>query len=217
MPPPYRTPSHRPTKKRRRAAYEDEDKRVQTHLPRRGQIQRCSNCGAAGHKRRGCPKPPKSAQVSKKTKSNSATKGKGATKSTKGGIKKSLSQPPPSSMEKGKAAAASSSSQPLPRSPPIAKQSLVGSTRRARPIPSRASQVQTSSQPIKTAATALQAPRPKTRSSSQPTKISTKETTKASTSGKKPVFCVRSVCSPHVSPKNLKMMAKLPPGSWGNI
>ncbi|MED6157854.1 hypothetical protein PIB30_027383 [Stylosanthes scabra] len=119
MPPPCQTPSHRLTKKRRRAAHEEEDKRVQTHLPRVGQIQRCSNCGAAGHKRRGCPKPLQSAQISNKSKATTSVKGKGTIKSTKGGSSKSLSQPPPhSSREKGKAATGSSSSHPIPRSPP---------------------------------------------------------------------------------------------------
>ncbi|XP_057760884.1 uncharacterized protein LOC130981304 [Arachis stenosperma] len=56
MPPPYRRPSHRPVKKRKRGPDEAPDS-SQTHLSRRGQIQRCSNCGESGHKRGGCKKP----------------------------------------------------------------------------------------------------------------------------------------------------------------
>ncbi|MED6212035.1 hypothetical protein PIB30_079336 [Stylosanthes scabra] len=56
MPPPFKTPSHRPTKKRRRGPPEEEGS-SKTRMSWVGQIQRCSNCGVAGHKRRGCPKP----------------------------------------------------------------------------------------------------------------------------------------------------------------
>ncbi|RYR13049.1 hypothetical protein Ahy_B04g070248 isoform B [Arachis hypogaea] len=58
IPPPYRRPSHRPVKKRKRGPA-DEDNRSQTHLSRRGQVQRCSNCGGVGHKKSGCTKPTK--------------------------------------------------------------------------------------------------------------------------------------------------------------
>ncbi|RYR14317.1 hypothetical protein Ahy_B04g070873 isoform B [Arachis hypogaea] len=58
MPPPYRKPSHRPVKMRKRGLGDD-DNRSQTHLSRRGQTQRCSNCGAQGHKKSGCTKPKK--------------------------------------------------------------------------------------------------------------------------------------------------------------
>ncbi|RYR14141.1 hypothetical protein Ahy_B04g070764 isoform B [Arachis hypogaea] len=58
IPPPYRRPSHRPVKKRKRRAA-DEDNRSQTHLSWRGQVQRCSNCGGEGHKKSGCSQPKK--------------------------------------------------------------------------------------------------------------------------------------------------------------
>ncbi|RYR54368.1 hypothetical protein Ahy_A06g029633 [Arachis hypogaea] len=58
MPPPYMRPSHRPVKKRKRGPG-DEDNRSQTHISRRGQTHRCSNCGALGHKKPGCIKPNK--------------------------------------------------------------------------------------------------------------------------------------------------------------
>ncbi|XP_072072121.1 uncharacterized protein [Arachis hypogaea] len=55
MPPPYRKPSHRLVKKRKRGPGDD-DNRSQIHLSRRGQTQKCSNCGALGHKKSGCTK-----------------------------------------------------------------------------------------------------------------------------------------------------------------
>ncbi|RYR28332.1 hypothetical protein Ahy_B01g052449 [Arachis hypogaea] len=58
MPPSYRRPSHRPVKKRKRGPG-DENNRSQTHISRKGQIHRCSNCGALGHKKSGCTKPKK--------------------------------------------------------------------------------------------------------------------------------------------------------------
>ncbi|RYR04302.1 hypothetical protein Ahy_B06g083980 [Arachis hypogaea] len=62
MPLPYRRPSHIPVKKRKRGP--GDENRSQTHLSRRGQIQRCSDCGAVGHKKGGCTKPKKSVQTS---------------------------------------------------------------------------------------------------------------------------------------------------------
>ncbi|RYR34619.1 hypothetical protein Ahy_A10g049585 [Arachis hypogaea] len=58
IPPLYRKPSHRPVKKRKRgAAYEDN--RSQTHMSRKGEVQRCSNYGGVGHKKSGCSQPKK--------------------------------------------------------------------------------------------------------------------------------------------------------------
>ncbi|RYR49159.1 hypothetical protein Ahy_A07g035479 [Arachis hypogaea] len=57
MLPSYRKPSHRLVNKRKRDPEEAED-RSQSHLSRRGKIQRCSNCGESGHKKGGCTKPP---------------------------------------------------------------------------------------------------------------------------------------------------------------
>ncbi|RYR74299.1 hypothetical protein Ahy_A02g008968 [Arachis hypogaea] len=59
MPPPYKRPSHRPMKKRKRGPG-DEENRSQNHLSQRGQIQRCSNCGDVGYKKMSCTKPKKS-------------------------------------------------------------------------------------------------------------------------------------------------------------
>ncbi|MED6121848.1 hypothetical protein PIB30_033963 [Stylosanthes scabra] len=109
MPPPFRKAAHRPTKKRRRGPGEEEGTR--SHLSRMGQIQRCSNCGAAGHKKRGCPKPPQSAQCSKKA--NTGTKNGGKGKAFNKETPKSLSQPlPETSAKKRKADFGTSSSQP---------------------------------------------------------------------------------------------------------
>ncbi|RYR65096.1 hypothetical protein Ahy_A03g011087 [Arachis hypogaea] len=73
MPPPYRRPSHRPVKKRKRGPEESED-RCQTHLSKRGHTQRCSRCGAAGHKRGRCNNPPLPAQPPKETAVKVATR-----------------------------------------------------------------------------------------------------------------------------------------------
>ncbi|XP_015948461.1 uncharacterized protein LOC107473412 [Arachis duranensis] len=74
MPPPYRKPSHRPVKKRKRGP--DESKATcHTHLSRRGQIQRCSKCGTSGHKRGRCNNPPLPAQPTKQTAAKIATRG----------------------------------------------------------------------------------------------------------------------------------------------
>ncbi|RYQ83643.1 hypothetical protein Ahy_B10g102399 [Arachis hypogaea] len=73
IPPPYRRPSHRPAKKRKRGAA-DEDNRSQTHLSRRGEVQRCSNCGGVGHKKSGCSQPKKRAQSSTKRAKKNAPK-----------------------------------------------------------------------------------------------------------------------------------------------
>ncbi|KAL4294633.1 hypothetical protein AHAS_Ahas18G0247600 [Arachis hypogaea] len=91
MPPPYRRPSHRPVKKRKRGPG-DEDNRSQTHLSRRGQTQKCSNYGALGHKKSGCTKPKKKVQY--------ATQQAG--KGPKRGIKVASSQPLGQTVQRGK-------------------------------------------------------------------------------------------------------------------
>ncbi|RYR00271.1 hypothetical protein Ahy_B07g088377 [Arachis hypogaea] len=101
MPPPYRRLSHRPVKKRKRGLG-DEDNRSQTHLSRRGQIQRCSNCGGVGHKKSGCTKP-------KKVQPATQQAGKGL----KRGMKVSSSQPPGQIVQRGKLSR-TSCSQPNP-------------------------------------------------------------------------------------------------------
>ncbi|RYR79111.1 hypothetical protein Ahy_A01g003975 [Arachis hypogaea] len=73
IPPPYRKLSHRPVKKRKRRAA-DEDNRSQTHLSRKGEVQRCSNCGGVGHKKSGCSQPKKRTQSSTKRAKKNAPK-----------------------------------------------------------------------------------------------------------------------------------------------
>ncbi|RYQ92304.1 hypothetical protein Ahy_B09g098497 [Arachis hypogaea] len=102
MPPPYRRPSHRLVKKRKRGP-EDEDNRSQTHLFRRGQTQRCSNYGALGHKKSSCTKPNKKVQPA----SQQASKG------PKRGTKVASSQPPGQTVQRGKLSK-KSCSQPSP-------------------------------------------------------------------------------------------------------
>ncbi|MED6110099.1 hypothetical protein PIB30_039818 [Stylosanthes scabra] len=189
MPPPFRTPSHRPTKKRKRGPPEEEGN-SQSRLSRVGQIQRCSNCGAAGHKKRGCPKP--------------VTRKQGS-KSTKGGTKRSSSQPPPEA-HKRKKLTRESSSQPQPICNTIGPGSAtVGANNKA---PS------SSSQPKKQ-------PQTKASSSTQPTPKKASKCTKPISSsqpvGKKAQFSVTNFGNPHISPQKFRLMAKLPPRKWGNL
>ncbi|KAL4314893.1 hypothetical protein AHAS_Ahas15G0130600 [Arachis hypogaea] len=102
MPPPYRRPSHRPVKKRKRRPG-NEDNRSQTHLSCRGQIQRCSNCDALGHKKSGCTK------LKKKVQPATQQAGKGP----KRGMKVASSQPPGQTVQRGKLSR-TSCSQPNP-------------------------------------------------------------------------------------------------------
>ncbi|RYR00327.1 hypothetical protein Ahy_B07g088453 isoform A [Arachis hypogaea] len=108
MPPPYRKPSHRPMKKRRAAAG-DEEQSSRTHLSRKGEKQRCSLCGSVGHNKSRCPKPIEELQSKNKGKQQ-----KGSTKSNhlaaKGGRKTASSHPNPKQSVKRKAISAT---QPL--------------------------------------------------------------------------------------------------------
>ncbi|RYR22662.1 hypothetical protein Ahy_B03g067970 [Arachis hypogaea] len=113
MPPPYRKPSHRPVKKRKRGPDESET-RCQIHLSKRGQIQRCSKYGALGHKRGRCSNPPLPTQPPKQT----------AAKKTNGGRK--ISQPAVQSTTRGRKRSKpqeklSSQPQPAPSSTPITR------------------------------------------------------------------------------------------------
>ncbi|MED6196736.1 hypothetical protein PIB30_050091 [Stylosanthes scabra] len=228
MPPPHRNPSHRPIKKRRRGPAEEEGQN-QSHLPRTGQIQRCSNCGVASHKKRGCKKPPTTicafiyAPPTKKAKGPSSSNGKGkaTTKFARKGKDKALSQPPPeTSNKKKKAAVVASSSQPLPtraKSNPIPKRAWCGRARIPTPA---APKLQNAVTQPNTQSTA----RPNAISASESIKTSQKPTAKPTIKpsssqpiGNRPRFCVRHVGGSHVSPQKLRQMAKLPPRAWGNI
>ncbi|MED6112241.1 hypothetical protein PIB30_059901 [Stylosanthes scabra] len=228
MPPPYRTPAHRPTKKRRRGPA-DEDERSQNHLSRVGQIQRCSNCGAAGHKRRGCTKPINSAQQPKKPKEKNARRY--ATRSSTRGRKRASSQPPAqTSTRKKRAIASASSSQPLPReasSQPTQRPGCARGGPKFKPNPQALSKPKPAQAPSKPNSASGQPnpasaqPKPASRSTmkalSQPTKKASVQPNTASSSQPISKRAQFSVSSAHVSPQKLKLMAKLPPRKWGNL
>ncbi|MED6133638.1 hypothetical protein PIB30_030033 [Stylosanthes scabra] len=222
-------------KQERRRGPDEEDRRNQTHLSRVGQIQRCGNCGAAGHKRGGCPKPPKAAQPPKKTKTRSSSKGKGqaTTKHLIRAAAKSLSQPTPQPFTRKRKLSEVASSLCQPNSSNIAagpSQSSRGRVRVSTSNPKPATQVAKPNPPKKSAAVK---PNPQKKSaattrltgqsSSQPTKITNaapKLSSKPSSSrptGQRPIFCVRNVGGVHVSPQKLRKMARLPPRAWNNI
>ncbi|MED6193582.1 hypothetical protein PIB30_020890 [Stylosanthes scabra] len=206
LPPSFRTPSHRPTKKRRRGPIEEEGSN-RTRMSWVGQIQKCSNCGAAGHKRRGCPKPLTTVQPHKKS------KGKAATRSSSRGKKRSSSQPPAQARaSKKRAATTSSSSQPLPLNP--SSQPNRGSGRGGPKF--RPNQQQPPSQPSSSCQPKVASTKSR-KSMTQPTKKSSTASNFASSSQLAPMRIDFSVSSTHVSPKKLKLMAKLPPRKWGNI
>ncbi|MED6168056.1 hypothetical protein PIB30_008406 [Stylosanthes scabra] len=184
MPLPFRTPSHRPTNKRRRGPPEEEGS-SQSRLFRVGQIQRCSNYGAGGHKKRGCPK--------LVTRSSAVSKSKGkiiqkqGSKSTKGGTKRLSSQPPPEA-HKRKKLTRGSSSQPQPMCNTTGPGSTtVGANNKAH---------SSTSQPKKQ-------PQTKASSSTQPTpkkaSKSTKPTSSSQPIGKKAQFSVTNFGNPRVS------------------
>ncbi|RYR75592.1 hypothetical protein Ahy_A01g000151 [Arachis hypogaea] len=203
MPPPYRRPSHRPVKKRR-AAPGDEEQSSRTQLSRKGETQRCSRCGSVGDKRSRCPKPIEELQSKNKGKQQ-----KGSTKTNhlpaKGGRKTASSQPkrkaisatqPPSAAQSNNAA--------QPKRPRGRPKGTTKSNSSTQPAP----------QPNKVASPTSSAP---PSSSSQPatTTIPSSQPT-LTTSSSQPVshFSARLSGAPHISPKKLKLMAKLPPRKW---
>ncbi|RYR40062.1 hypothetical protein Ahy_A09g045729 [Arachis hypogaea] len=197
MPPPYRRPSHRPVKKRR-AAPGDEEQSSRTQLSRKGETQRCSLCGSVGHKRSRCPKPIEELKGSTKTNHLPA----------KGGRKTASSHP------KRKAVSATQ--------PPSAAQSNnAAQPKRPRDRPKGTTKPNSSTQPApqpnKVASPTISAP---PSSSSQPatTTIPSSQPT-LTTSSSQPVghFSARLSGAPHISPKKLKLMAKLPPRKWGML
>ncbi|RYR69163.1 hypothetical protein Ahy_A03g015696 [Arachis hypogaea] len=184
MSPPYRKPSHRPVKKRKRGPDESEA-RIQTHLSRRGQIQWCSNCGASGHKRGRCSNPPLPAQPPKQS----------AVKKTNGGRKRSISKPAVQSAIRGRKRSnpqGKSSSQPQPAT-------------NATPI--------TRSKPNTTSA-AIPQQRPKMkpiRSSTQPPLAAKKKGTSSSSQPVMNKVSFSHNIALHISPRKLRLMTKLPP------
>ncbi|XP_057747440.1 uncharacterized protein LOC130966639 [Arachis stenosperma] len=206
MPPPYRKPSHRPVKKRKRGP-EESEVTCQTHMSRRGQIQRCSKCGGAGHKRGRCSNPPLLAQPAKQTAANTATRGK----------KRSIPKPAMQAATRGRKrskAQENSSSQPQPAtsSTPITRSNSSYSQPITKPTTPA---TRPNSRP---AATAQRRPNVKPmRSSAQPPP-SAKE--KGASSSRQPAMSKVSFThniALHVSPRKLRLMAKLPPREWGKL
>ncbi|RYR42608.1 hypothetical protein Ahy_A08g039065 [Arachis hypogaea] len=106
MPPPYRRPSHRPMKKRRPTAG-DEEQSSGTHLSRKGEKQKCFICGSVEHNKSRCPNSTEDeAQHSKKLSKGKQKKGsiKSQSPATKGERKTASSQPTPKLGVKRKAA-----------------------------------------------------------------------------------------------------------------
>ncbi|XP_020979381.1 uncharacterized protein LOC110271979 [Arachis ipaensis] len=197
MPPPYRKPSHRPVKKRKKGPNEPPNS-SQSHLSRRGQIQRCSNCGESGHKRGGCKKPSLDAQQPRQT----------ASKRTRGGRKPSSIRPKTISK---------ASSQPAM---PSASAGLRRSTRSR--VASQPQPATTSFQPNSTHSRSKP-----TSSSTRPNKKRTRSLTQeppapkekgaaSSNQPARPVSFSHKIPL-HVSPRKLRLMAKLPPRLWEKL
>ncbi|RYR62647.1 hypothetical protein Ahy_A04g020351 [Arachis hypogaea] len=108
MPPPYKRPTHKPVKKRKPAAGEEEQS-SRTHFSRTGDKQRCSIYDSVGHNKSRCPKPIEDEdQHSKKL--SKGKKKKSSTNShllaAKGRSKTASSQPTPKLGLKRKTASA---------------------------------------------------------------------------------------------------------------
>ncbi|XP_015932656.1 uncharacterized protein LOC107458956 [Arachis duranensis] len=208
MPPPYRRPSHRPVKKRKPVAG-DEEQSSCTHMSRKGEKQRCSICDVVGHNKSRSPKPIENeAQNSKKQ-----SKGKQSRRSNnsippaaKGGKKTPSTQPTPKLIVKRKVASATqpttsaqSNTVPQPKRPRGRPKGTTKPTSSAQnnPPPKSSTRSTFSSQPT---TTTLPASQPSfVTASSQPTGH----------------YSVSFTGGPHVSPRKLKLMAKLPPRKWG--
>ncbi|XP_025631361.1 uncharacterized protein [Arachis hypogaea] len=197
MPPPYRKPSHRPVKKRKRGPNEPPDS-SQFHLSRRGQIQRCSNCGESGHKRGGCKKPSLDAQQPRQA----------ASKRTRGGRKPSSIRPKTRSK---------TSSQP---DMPSASGGLRRSTRSRAASQSQPatpySQPNSTHSRSKPTSSSTRPNRKPTRSLTQESSAPKEKGAASSSQPARPVsFSYR--ISLYVFPKRLRLMAKLPPRLWEKI
>ncbi|RYR19967.1 hypothetical protein Ahy_B03g064975 [Arachis hypogaea] len=211
MPPPYRKPSHRPVKKRKRGPDELES-RSQTHLSRRGQIHRCSNCGASGHKKGRCSNPPPPckfispyAQPPKQS----------AVKKTNGGRKRSISQPAVQSATRGRKRSnpqGKSSSQPqlATSTTPITR------SKSSQPIPKPTTHA---FRPNTTSAATLQQ-RPKMkpiRSSTQPPPTAKEKGTSSSSQSVMNKVSFNHNIALYISLRKLRLMAKLPPRVWEKL
>ncbi|XP_016167989.1 putative protein TPRXL [Arachis ipaensis] len=199
--------------KKRRAVAGDEEQSSRTHLSRKREKQRCSLCGSVGHNKSRCPKPIEDLQSKNKEKQQ-----KESTKSNhlaaKEGRKTASSQPIPKQSVKRKAVSATQ--------PPSSTQSNNAAqpkSPRGRPKETTKPNCSTQHdlQPNKVASPTSSAP---SSSSSQPaTRTLPSSQPTLTTSSSQPVrhFSARLSGAPHISPKKLKLMAKLPLRKWGML
>ncbi|XP_025678908.1 uncharacterized protein [Arachis hypogaea] len=197
IPPPYRRPSHRPVKKRKRGAA-DEDIRSQNHMSRRGEVQRCSKCGGVGHKKSGCSLPKKRAQSStNRPKKNAAKLAPGQ---TAWGGRKRTTTPSPSILP-------ASHTRKNPTRP---------KKREARPTTEAPQPKKASTKPKKASTQPNILAQPKNKAASSATSTSNKQPPSQPSVRKKP-FSVIQCSAPHLPMQKLRLMAKLPPSQWGNL
>ncbi|RYR25365.1 hypothetical protein Ahy_B02g059067 [Arachis hypogaea] len=214
MPPLYRRPSHRPVKKRK-PSVGDEEQSSHTHMSRKGEKQRCSICSSVGHNKSRCPKPIENkAQNSKKLSKGKQNRGSNNLQppAAKGGKKTASTQPTPKLTVKRKVASATQ--------PPNSAQSN-SATQQKRPrgrpkgTTKSTSSAQHDPQPKRISSPKSSAP---STSSSQP-KITSLPVSQPSltTASSQPTghFSVSLSGGPHLSPRKLKLMAKLLPKKWG--
>ncbi|RYR26513.1 hypothetical protein Ahy_B02g060763 [Arachis hypogaea] len=195
MPPPYRRPSHRLVKKRKRGPG-DEDNRRQTHLSRRGQIQRCCNCGTVGHKKGGCTNPKRRGWKVSRSQPPDQTVQRGILRRI------SCSQPnPPTSQSK----------KPATRPKKLATNPNDASTQ-PKIQPKKSGTAPAQSNPKAPSSQRLAKKRSATAASSTSKKHSHSQPTE-----RKRHFSVIQTGAPHVPLQKLKLMAKLPPSAWENL
>ncbi|RYQ83050.1 hypothetical protein Ahy_B10g101666 [Arachis hypogaea] len=198
IPPPYRRLSHRPVKKRKRGAA-DEDNRSQTHLSRRGEVQRCFNCGGVGHKKNGCSQPKKRAQSStKKAKKNAPKLAPGQT--AWGGRKRNTASSPTN-------LPASHTRKPPPTRP---------KKHEARPTTEAPQPKKASTKPKKASTQPNILAQTKNKAASSATSTSNKQPPSQPSVRKRP-FSIIQCSAPHLPLQKLRLMAKLPPSQWENL
>ncbi|RYQ96548.1 hypothetical protein Ahy_B08g092336 [Arachis hypogaea] len=197
IPPPYRRPSHRPMKKRKRGAA-DEDNRSQTHLSRRGEVQRCSNCGGVGHKKSGCSQPKKRAQSSTKRAKKNAPKL--APGQTAWGGRKRNTAPSPTNLS-------TSHTRKTPTRP---------KKHEARPTTEAPQPKKASTKPKKASTQPNILAQTKNKAASSATSTSNKQPPSQPSVRKRP-FSVIQCSAPHLPLQKLRLMAKLLPSQWGNL
>ncbi|RYR33271.1 hypothetical protein Ahy_A10g047834 [Arachis hypogaea] len=209
MPPPYRKPSHRPVKKRKRGP-DKAPESSQSHLSRRGQIQRCSNCGESRHKRGGCKKPSLDAQQPRQAAIKRTKRGRKPSSSRLITSSKTSSQPAIQSASGGRRRSTRSKASSQPQSATTSSKPISTYSRskptspstRPNSLPAGTLHGRAKRKPIRN--TTQQPPAPKEKgasNSSQPART-------VSFSHRIPL---------HVSPRKLRLMAKLPPRLWGKL